>query len=153
MVAGCADDKIIDPIPKITFDGIEIIKNAQDTDSLLYINFNYEDEDGDLGLEDSDTSGAFRGMNNLVINFYEKNLGIYTPLLIPGTAEEAQFSQRFPSLTPTGKNKDITGAMSVLFAINALEIYADTISFDLYIIDRKLNESNLIEVSDVHLIQ
>lgn len=119
----------------------------------MYITFSYEDKDGDLGLSDTDTSGAFRGANNLIINFREKNNGVYTPLVNQISGLPADFDQRIPNLTPTGKNKEISGTISISFSVDPNEIYADTIEFDLHIVDRMFNESNVIEVSDVSLAQ
>ncbi len=119
----------------------------------MYIKFWYEDKDGDLGLADDDTTGRFRGANNLMISFREKNNGVYTPLLNRINGEPANFNQRIPNLTPTGKNKEISGSISVSFGVDPNEIYADSIEFDLYILDRNFNESNVIEVTDVILVQ
>ncbi|MBO6516501.1 MAG: hypothetical protein JJ975_08105 [Bacteroidia bacterium] len=139
--------------PIIELQEIELVKNDTGRDSLLFIHFTYEDKDGNLGLSDSDTSGAFRGANNLMINFREKNNGVYTPLLNRISGLPANFNQRIPNLTPTGKNKEISGTISVSFGVDPNEIYADTIAFDLYIEDRSFNQSNVIEATDVVLVQ
>ncbi len=153
LLTSCGEEITGEYAPVITLNEVEIVKKKDDSDSLLVIRFDYEDLDGDLGLNDDDTTGAFRGMNNLIINFEEKVNGKYEALLDPTRTVEANYHQRFPSLTPTGKNKKINGTMAVMFSISPNEIYADTLAFDLHIIDRNLNQSNFIRVTDVTLVQ
>lgn len=137
----------------IGLEEVELVKTEDGFDSLMYIHFWYEDKDGDIGLDDSDTLPPFRGVNNLIIDFQEKTNGQYQPLTIKNTNIPVDFDQRIPSLTPSGKNKEISGSMSISFGVDANEIHADTVSFQLYIVDRAFNESNIIDVSDLALKQ
>jgi len=57
------------------------------------------------------------------------------------------FNARIPLLTPSGKNRNIKGEIA-----NTLELYfarqmlqSDTIAFEIYIKDRTLLESNVIQ--------
>jgi hypothetical protein len=153
FLGSCGEENVGEYAPVISLNEVEIVKKSDGSDSLLVIRFDYEDKDGDLGLDDGDTTGVFRGMNNLIINFEEKINGKYEALMDPTRTQEANYHQRFPNLTPTGKNKNITGTMAVMFSVSPNEIYADTLAFDLHIVDRKLNQSNFIRVTDVTLVQ
>jgi len=57
------------------------------------------------------------------------------------------FNARIPILTPAGRNKnikgDITMYLELYFARQILK--SDTIGFEIYIKDRDLNESNVVE--------
>lgn len=153
LITSCGDGDIGSYAPVIGLESVEIVEANAGYDSLLLIRFWYEDKDGDLGLSDSDTSDQFRGFNNLVINFRAKSNGEYSPLLIKNTSIPADFDQRIPNLTPTGKNKEISGSVTVSFGVDPNEIHADTVEFDLKIVDRAFNESNIISSSDVSLKQ
>ncbi|MFT5723297.1 MAG: hypothetical protein ACI9JN_000406 [Bacteroidia bacterium] len=153
MLWGCGNGDIGNYAPTIGLESLDLLKTESGKDSLMFIRFWYEDKDGDLGLADSDTNDQFRGFNNLLINFKEKINGVYSPLLIKNTTIPANFNQRIPDLTPTGKNKEISGSISVSFGIDPNEIHADTIEFDLQIVDRSFNKSNIISKSDVALEQ
>ncbi|MCB9262075.1 MAG: hypothetical protein H6607_06845 [Flavobacteriales bacterium] len=148
----CSETIVEDAAPTIEYKGYELEKTATGFDSLLYINFDYGDKDGNLGLGTNDTMGAFKGFNNLNIKFFEKKNGIYIPME-DAFGSVPDFSQRIPNLTPTGKNKEIQGSMRVSFGVNSLEIAADTLKFELYIVDRNFNESNRISASDIVLLQ
>ena len=150
---GCQDNDDTNYAPEIGLEGVDIVPRSDGFDSLLLIQFWYEDKDGDLGLSDSDTTDKFRGFNNLHVNFREKRNGVYETLMIKNTSIPADFDQRIPDLTPTGKNKEISGSITVSFAVDPNEIHADTVEFDLKIIDRAFNESNIIESSDISLRQ
>lgn len=153
VLSSCSSDDGKSYAPVISFDEVELVKTDGGRDSLMYIRFSYEDKDGDLGLSDADTVGPYNGANNLFISFEEKKDGVYSPLLNQISGEPANFDQRIPNLTPTGKNKEISGSISVVFGVDPNEIYADTVAFSLYIEDRAFNQSNIIEVSDVILVQ
>jgi hypothetical protein len=153
VISGCGDGDIGNYAPKIGLEAVDIIEAKSGMDSLLVIRFWYEDKDGDLGLADSDTTDQFRGFNNLIINFREKQNGVYSQLLIKNTSIPADFNQRIPDLTPTGKNKEISGSIAVSFGVDPNEIHADTVEFDLKIVDRSFNESNIIGQSGVALKQ
>lgn len=149
----CGDGDIGNYAPVIGLEGVGIVKREGGLDSLLLIHFWYQDKDGDLGLSDGDTTDLFRGFNNLQIDFFEKQNGIYKPLVIKGTSIPADFDQRIPNLTPTGKNKEISGSITVSFSVDPNELHADTVEFNLHIIDRAFNESNIIGMSNVALQQ
>lgn len=150
---GCTDSDNKSYAPEIGLEAVQRIEASDGFDSLLIVSFWYEDKDGDLGLSDSDTTDQFRGFNNLVINFREKKNGVYEPLLIKNTSIPADFDQRIPNLTPTGKNKEISGSIAVSFGVDPNEIHADTVEFDLRIVDRAFNESNVISETNIALNQ
>jgi hypothetical protein len=153
ILFGCGDKDDTNYAPAIGLEGVDIIERNDGYDSLLLIHFWYEDKDGNLGLSDADTTDQFRGFTNLHINFREKLNGVYKALMIKNTTIPTDFDQRIPDLTPTGKNKEISGSITVSFAVDPNEIHADTVEFDLKIIDRLFNESNIIGMSDVSLRQ
>jgi hypothetical protein len=61
--------------------------------------------------------------------------------------DSVTFNARIPILTPAGRNKNIKGTitmtLALYFARQMLE--SDTIAFEIYIKDRALNESNVLQ--------
>lgn len=118
------------------------------------LKFSFEDGDGDIGLNSGDTNAPFNPASkyhyNLIITYFEMQNGVLTEVPIlwfnPDTEQydTLTLSARIPNLTPQGINKAINGEIQdTLFTYNFNSVY-DTIMFEAYIIDRALNESNVI---------
>jgi hypothetical protein len=118
------------------------------------LSFSFEDGDGDIGLNSNDTFPPFNASSpyyyNLIITYFEMQNGVLTEVPIlwfnPQTEQydTLTLSARIPDLTPEGINKAINGDIEdTLFIYNFNSIY-DTIMFEAFIIDRALNESNVI---------
>ena len=116
--------------------------------------FSFEDGDGDIGLNSTDTYSPFNPGSeyyyNLIITYFEMQNGILTEVPItwfnPETEEydTLSLSARIPNLTPDGTHKAISGEIQdTLFIYNFNSVY-DTILFEAYIYDRALHKSNII---------
>lgn len=143
------------PIPQIQYMGFEKIYNP---DLEIYdrgvLSFSFQDGDGDIGLNSTDTFPPFNASSqyhyNLIITYYEMQNGVIKEVPIlwynPQTEQydTLTLSARIPNLTPDGINKSISGEIyDTLFIYNFNSSF-DTISFDAYIFDRALNASNTI---------
>ena len=91
----------------------------------------------------------------MIIDYYEKQNGKWelVPLVFPnqGTGENdtLTFSVRIPYLTPSGGNQSIKGVIQdTMFIYNPLSDF-DTIKFSVYIIDRALHKSNMVETDEI----
>jgi hypothetical protein len=129
--------------PVITFKGFGVIADINNHDSIGRLAISYTDGDGDIGLYDSDTVEPYK--YNFFLKFlYMKNGQMVE--LIPADSTLG-FDARIPILTPTGRNKNIKGDISIdlqlFYAWTALE--SDTIGFEIYIKDRALHSSNVIQ--------
>lgn len=154
----CGGDELTGPDrPAIELMSIKLDKNPQGYDTLISITFSYEDGNGDLGYRDGDTFPPFdfnsKYFYNLMVEYESKEDGIYTvpaPLGAP-----VNFSERFASLTPEGKNKSIKGEMTLRFPaeIFGLTEQPDSIRCKIKLVDRALHESNVITTDDIHLNQ
>ncbi|NVO21296.1 MAG: hypothetical protein HXX13_16465 [Bacteroidetes bacterium] len=129
--------------PVIKFEGFGVLKDINQHDSLGELTVSYTDGDGDIGLYDSDTVEPYK-YNFFLKFFYLKNNQRIE--LIP-TDTALGFNARIPVLTPGGKNKNIKGNISF-----DLELYyawpllgSDTIAFEVYIKDRALHSSNVVQ--------
>lgn len=150
MVASCVE-KVQYPLePVIQYAGFMVDTNALGFDSLGIVTITYTDGDGDIGLDSTDSVEPY--LYNYYFTFKAMKNGILQPIELPDTG--INFNSRIPILTPTGKNKNISGEIS-----RTLELYqawpflsSDTIGFEIFIKDRALNISNVVQ-SPLYIIR
>ena len=141
-LTGCIKEEQYPVIPYIEYKSFGTYTSIDGKDSLGVITISYTDGDGNIGLFAWDT------VEPLNYNYYLKLMqqidGQMVEVLPPDTS--VPFNARIPILTPAGKNKNIKGDIS-----RKLELYfmtaflqSDTISFEIYIKDRDLNQSNTV---------
>ncbi|HEY1044923.1 MAG TPA: hypothetical protein VGF79_00695 [Bacteroidia bacterium] len=146
---GCKSDSFNFPeTPALTLQSIEQYKlNGKDSSVAIFIN--YTDGDGDIGLEAADTNPPYQYNGpyfyNLLINVYTVENGISKPLYFPATTDTINFNDRIATLTPTGKNKAISGVIRLnLNAKPYFSLTPDSMFYSVQIIDRKLHKSNVV---------
>jgi len=153
IVAGltsCIKEEQYPIIPHIEFGGFATAKDITGKDSLGAISISYTDGDGNIGLFPWDTVEPKK------YNFYLKFMELVNNELVEVKPVDSTltFNARIPILTPVGRNKnikgDITMYLELYFARQILK--SDTIAFEIYIRDRDLNNSNVIE-TPLFLIQ
>lgn len=140
------------PEPAIEFLDFTLLRDAQGLDQRGVLRFGFSDGDGNIGLFDNDTLPPFD--YNLFIRYFERQNGefrevfLITPTYINDSTivyDTSNFNGRIPDLMPAGKNKAISGEIEdTLFVNNPLSTF-DTIMFEVYIQDRDLNKSNVIQ--------
>lgn len=153
---GCKDDSPQSSVPPvISFQGYELLKDTAHTDSLLILTFDYEDPDGDIGLNSDDTLPPFNSGSefqyNLFLDVFELKNGQKLPVNQPGTTEPEVFDQRIPNLTPTGRNRKINGSISIRLDATRNYLYPDSVECKIQIADRALNKSNVLTTQPIVL--
>ncbi|MCD4747411.1 MAG: hypothetical protein K8R58_14025 [Bacteroidales bacterium] len=128
-------------IPHIEYVNFTKIINAQNQVYKGVLKISFTDGDGDIGLYQWDTIPPYE--YNFMIDYYEKQNGIFVKI-----DPELPFHARIPILTPTGANKSIKGEIEDTLFLNPQSAY-DTIRFEVYIIDRALHNSNVIQTPDI----
>ncbi len=129
--------------PKIEFESFATARDISGKDSLGAITISYTDGDGNIGLFAWDTVEPRK------YNFYLKFMELVNNQLVEVKPVDSSltFNARIPLLTPAGRNKnikgDITMYLELYFARQILK--SDTIAFEIYIKDRDLNKSNVVE--------
>ncbi len=152
----CKDDDLAknDP-PSIEFLKYDLIKDNQEKDSILIIKFSFKDQNGDFGLSKSDTLAPYDpgspNQFNLWVDMYNLDLGTPEILKQKGSNDPINLNQRIPNLTPEGKNKEISGEISVHFDASELVLYPSKIQCNLIVLDRALNQSNQISTGPIDL--
>lgn len=115
----------------------------------------FKDGDGDFGLEQGDTTGAFDDclrQFNMYLTYQEKQNGtwkdngdaepgILDPCINP---EAVPFYYRVPWAKPTGQDQSQQGTIKLAMTTYYLPSGFDTCRFKVQIIDRAMQESNVI---------
>ncbi len=171
---GCNFTPTFDVTPTITFKSIGIYKvldkQRNKVSNIKYyydsipITLQYQDGDGDLGLDSTDKRDSlnFDGSinyhyNNYHIKMYKKVIGTYIPVFFTGTSGSVYgFDETFPALTNRDRLTAIKGNLQhYLIIYDQSKISAqvgDTIRYKIYIEDRQLHKSNEITTSDIVII-
>ena len=122
-------------------------------DSVGVIKLYFTDGDGNLGLRPTDTTINYR--YNLFIKYFEKKKGKFEEIIlttlnpITNKLDTLWFHGRIPYVTPVGKTKAISGEISDTLPINNIYSPYDTIKYQIYIQDRALHKSNVVETPEI----
>lgn len=157
---GCKKQEVVSPIPTLTFVGFDQIKNVSDKDSSGVLRLAFTDGDGDMGLSPSDTFPPFNYGSkfyfNFFINYFEKQNGEWIKIVLPPIepgGDTLTNNSRIPDLTPVGQNKVLQGDLNFeLFTNNPFSPY-DTIKYEVTIVDRALNRSNMVSTGEIYLVK
>lgn len=142
-LTGCIKEEQYPLEPHIEFGGFATARDISGKDSLGAITISYTDGDGNIGLFAWDTVEPRK------YNFYLKFMQYVNNELVEVVPVDTNvnFNARIPLLTPAGRNKNIKGDITMY-----LELYfarqillSDTIAFEIFIKDRDLNISNVVE--------
>ena len=135
---------------------IEFIDFVASSDSGT-LTFSFTDGDGNIGLDQNMLDYPFEPgsfyHHNIYINYYE----IVNGELVKGTSDPdgnnspnydtVFFPYRIEVLTPSGQNKALKGTISIVlepYYFNPNSISSDSIKYEILLIDRNLNHSNLL---------
>jgi hypothetical protein len=142
-LTGCIKEEQYPLVPHIEYGGFYTIRDINGKDSLGAITVSYTDGDGNIGLFAWDTVEPRK------YNYYLKFMQKLNNQLVEVEPVDSSvtFNARIPYLAPAGRNKnikgDITMSLQLYFARRILQ--SDTIAFEIYIVDRDLNNSNVVE--------
>jgi hypothetical protein len=135
-------------IPEIKFINFEILN---ETDGIL--TYYFQDGDGDIGLDDAfyppfDTSSIY--YYNFFCDYYEKRNGIFEKIDSTegpnGKIEPLIFHARIKPRFSNLPEESISGEIYHTMRPYRNKSPYDTIQLKFYIVDRKLNHSNIEEV-------
>jgi hypothetical protein len=139
----CVKEEQYPRIPYIEYGGFATGRDVMGKDSIGEIRISYTDGDGNIGLFSWDT------VEPMKYNYYLKFMQYYNKELVEVKPVDSSvtFNSRIPILTPKGRNKNIKGdiTMTLELYFARLLLKTDTIAFEIYIKDRDLNKSNVIQ--------
>ena len=139
------------PIEPIIFDPIFLISG-----NSAKLTFSFTDGDGDIGLPPGDTLAPYNPDSyyhyNLYVDYYEKDdeNGWQRGRDLEG--DSIVFQYRLKPIVVKGRARGIKGTMDVTMIsfANPLSSQSDTIRFTIKLIDKALNESNVIETAEIY---
>ena len=142
----CKEKEEYPPIPQLEFVDFISYRTQDDVDSLGILTVSYIDGDGDLGMYPNDPGV------NFYVSYYVMDNGVleagtrYNPTT--GEIDTIYFNARIPMLAPEyytrwikGQIEDTIKPLSDPTSQKAL----DTIMFEIYVIDRADNKSNIVQ--------
>ena len=164
-IIACKEKEIYSNIPAIEYQGVSFLRSSN-KDSIMKLLITFKDGDGDIGLGQGDTfspfnpvfdSVTFKSLNafyyNCYISYKQKVDGAYLPYVPPGKTDTFLYEYRIQNLTPEGRHKAIRGELYIDIPKAAAQLISpfktDTIIYGIYIYDRALNKSNLIETPPI----
>ena len=136
MLSSCLQGTQYPDEPEIEFISAtfkDSIDQLQNNSYLGFITFGFTDGDGDIGVVQNDTT-----KNMFVIEYGILNGERQTP---------KDLSYTIPFVTPDGQNKNLKGEIDLDVTIlnTAQNPYPyDSVLYEIYIVDRNNNQSNLI---------
>lgn len=140
-------------IPEIKYLDFTKKQDTKGIDQTGILRLEFIDGDGDIGMDESDTFPPFDLESNYYYNcfikYFEKQNGFFKEVVLP-----INYNIRIPYLTPKGQSKSIKGELKVELFINNPDpshLKYDTICFDVYILDRNLNKSNVIRTPELKI--
>lgn len=147
LLCACAPRDKFSDVPHIEFVSLEKIDNGTGLDDMANLVIHFQDGDGDVGLNDSDTLGVFSKDSiyyyNFFIDYYEKQHGQWTLVELP-----TPLHARVPRLSESVP-ESIEGDITILTYINNYFSPFDTIKLSCQLVDRALNVSNVVETPEI----
>jgi hypothetical protein len=120
------------------------------------LSFDFTDGDGDLGLNQDEVQAPYNPESyyhyNIYLDYFEKddNLGWIRGRDLEG--DSIVFKYRFKPIIVKGKARGLKGTIDIDFVnfANPFSDQSDTIKYQIKIIDKALNESNLLETEEIY---
>jgi len=148
---GCLEKEAFPDEPRLTSARLDVVG----TGAKMVLGFT--DGDGNFGLEEGDTTGLFDPCIrrwNLYAEYYEKQNGQWVWIPIdpcdgPFPDGDVAFYYVVPWAKPTGQDQTQQGTVSIDMPFWNLPGEFDTILFKVKIIDRDMNESNVVEIGPI----
>ena len=142
--------------PQLTFkqiilsDTVDLLGNNV---KLFKLRFGIIDGDGNIGLQDSDTTGVFHPDSLYNKNFFTTLFEVINGDTIEVDPEKQRYF-RVPYVEPQGQNKVLIAEIYVdidfTYQISG-ELPYDSIMYNFYIVDRDFNKSNIEKTPVVKL--
>jgi hypothetical protein len=148
---GCLEKEAFPDEPRLTSARLDVVG----TGAKMVLGFT--DGDGNFGLEEGDTTGLFDPCIrrwNLYAEYYEKQNGQWVWIQInpcdgPFPDGDVAFYYVVPWAKPTGQDQTQQGEVSIDMPFWNLPSEFDTVLFKVKIVDRDMNESNVLEIGPI----
>ncbi|MBE0648370.1 MAG: hypothetical protein IH596_11355 [Bacteroidales bacterium] len=149
ILTSCVKQEEFSDIPEISARQFTLIFDTGQYAVRGILAFNFQDGDGDIGLNPGDTFAPYNRAGNyyynLVIRYFEKQDSGYAEVVL-----DPPFSARIPVLNPDYPGKTIRGYIADTLTMDPTPSF-DTIRFEYFIYDRALSKSNVLTTPDIVL--
>ena len=148
LASGCRKIEIYPDEPQITFKEV-FVKDSTDilNNPIKFVKLTFEliDGNGDVGLNESDTTGPFHRDSLYYYNLFIKEYEKIGDSFVEVTDVKFPRNYRIPDLTPAGQNKTLKATVDIEMeyrysAANPLPF--NEFKYYFYLYDRALNKSN-----------
>ena len=150
ILSACTKHEVYSVIPRIEYKSFDKIPNGTSSDNKAYMTINFKDGDGDIGLNAGDTFPPFNPGNpyyyNFIIDYYELQGDSFVKIDLPITN-----NSRIPYIEPNLAELGIKGEIEIELYFNNIMSDADSIRYEMYIIDRALHKSNVIMTPSIYV--
>lgn len=160
MIVSCEKPPNFPETPEIAYKSINnsmvINSGLGGNKDSISVSITFKDGDGDLGLSQGDIGSS------PYVGEFEKNYFVTTYRKVDGEFEKVEFDAlelggRFGPLTDESVTGPIEGTLNYAIEIPRYNTdddsfalsRGDTLKFDVYIVDRDLNQSNTVETGEV----
>jgi hypothetical protein len=153
LFSSCQPKDTISIVPAITFNSFTPYADS----AVLIINF--QDGDGDIGHTPVTPGTPFDYWGEYLYQDSAKSIAAGKPVFIPlyinkDTNDPVFFNYHIPSITPTGKDKELKGIIKVKLPLmwfnNQFIGYPNIVEYKVWILDRAGHKSNVIYTPPVN---
>lgn len=148
LAINCQRIEVFPDEPSLSFTSV-IVKDSNDIldNPIKYVKLTFQviDGNGDIGLNDDDTTGPFHRDSQYYYNLFIREYEKIGDTLIEVTEVEFPRNYRIPDLTPAGQNKTLKAEISIEMEYrysDANPLPFKEFKYFYYLIDRELNKSN-----------
>lgn len=145
-IISCRKIETYPDVPEIKYMDYTITDTIDALDNQvkkLQIELSLIDGDGDIGLFFSDTV-APNDTSKVYIYQYNMENGVF----IPEDTEQQRF-YRIPYVQPQGQNKLLKCQIFVDIYYPVIDNISDTVKYDVFVVDRAMNKSNVITSPEI----
>lgn len=141
------DEYPLEPI--LTFESIVSVLDEQGYDSKVLVTLSFTDGDGDIGYYPRESGKNDPIFDNPSSPYYN-NYIVQTWIYRAGAwiADTTNVNARLPYMTPEGANKALKGEIERELTLPP-GLNLDTLRYDIFIWDRSLNKSNVIQTPTI----
>ena len=144
---GCHRTEPFSEVPYIEFVRLDKVDEGTGVDNQANLVVRFQDGDGDIGLNDADTTGLFSKDSIYYYNFFiilcEKQHGEWVELELP-----TPLHARVPHLS-NDVPESIEGTLSIDTYINNPTSPYDTVRLTCWLVDRALHHSDTITTPEI----
>lgn len=150
LSTSCTKHEVYSVIPQIEYKSFEKIITTTGVDDKALLTISFTDGDGDIGLNPEDTFPPYNANSpyyyNFIIDYYELEGDSFVKIDLPFTN-----NSRIPYVEADLAERGIKGEITIELFFNNIMSNADSIRYEMYIIDRSLHKSNRITTPSIYV--